>query len=144
MQEIQERINKFVPQYNREDVGLILPEKMEDGSWSAGWWDIRDWYEYYKLLTREEPKYSMKEYSHNSPEGRVLYRDAFYDKEIDSHDNRYVWLIVYNPNTTPPYYDLVHGSGSITSKGGWCFRYESEYDENGKLSTFYIDLDGNK
>jgi hypothetical protein len=30
---------------------LSKPIKQEDGSWSPGWWDIRDWYDYYSTLT---------------------------------------------------------------------------------------------
>jgi hypothetical protein len=38
---------------------------MADGSWTPGWWDIRDWAAFYKLLTAttEDPPYTMKWYS---------------------------------------------------------------------------------
>jgi hypothetical protein len=42
---------------------LVAPQKAADGNWTPGWWDIRDWYEYYTLLMDEQPNYTMKWYS---------------------------------------------------------------------------------
>lgn len=143
--DIKDRINNFKPQYSTR-AGLVPPIKNKDGSWSPGWWDIRDWHEYYTVLKQSTPVYSMKEYSHNNLEGCVAYKDVFlpgsryYNKRY--HDS-YVWLVIYETR-----YDRInvqHGSGNpMEDKGSWCFRYQSEYDENHNVYTYYIDNDGNK
>ena len=121
--------------------GLKQPVKLPDGSWSEGWWDIRDWHDYYVALTNKEPSYSMKEYSTNNISGCVPYIDAFpnnspYYDEDDS--DSYIWLIIYNPRTN--HINIQHGSGNPTSPGSWCFRYQSEYKEDGSLFTYYVDI----
>jgi hypothetical protein len=44
---------------------------MVNGDWTPGWWDIRDWASYYKLLTGNDtdPPYSMKWYSRGDERG---------------------------------------------------------------------------
>ena len=40
----RERIDYLVDKLNKWTNKFPLPKKLEDGSWTAGWWDIRDWY----------------------------------------------------------------------------------------------------
>jgi len=47
--EIHKRIHDFTPKYEVPEV-LDAPKRNEDGSWTPGWWDIRDWYEYYYII----------------------------------------------------------------------------------------------
>ena len=141
---INDRLDNFKPQYPVIE-GLKRPEKLPDGSWSEGWWDIRDWHDYYVALTNKEPSYSMKEYSTNNISGCIPYIEAFpndspyYD---DNYRDEYVWLIIYEPEDNT--INLQHGYGNPTSIGSWCFRYQSEYKEDGSLSTYWVDTAGNK
>jgi hypothetical protein len=51
IKEVQDQIASFEIQYPASLYGLTKPIKQPDGSWSAGWWDLRDWYNYYYFLT---------------------------------------------------------------------------------------------
>lgn len=132
------RIDKFNLKYEIP-AGLPKPIKQVDGSWSAGWWDIRDWYDYYCALTLEEPAYTMKWYSRNDMDGCVPARS------LPGHENAsessYVWLIVYNPKN-PGHFNLQHGSGNPNNKPILKTLHWSYYDSKGKLHT-EIYKDGN-
>jgi len=141
---INDRLDNYEPQYPIIE-GLKQPVKLPDGSWSEGWWDIRDWHDYYVALTNEEPNYSMKEYSKNNASGCVSYIEAFPNNSPyyeSGNSDRYVWLIIYNPRTNR--INIQHGSGNPTARGSWRFRYQSEYREDGSLFTYYVDTAGNK
>ena len=45
------KVINFEPSYTSSfPVYLDKPVKQVDGSWSPGWWDIRDWHDYYVLI----------------------------------------------------------------------------------------------
>ena len=117
---------------------LEAPIKQENGSFSPGWWDIRDWYEYYKLLTDgEEPNGTMKWYSHNSIEGCVPIRTVANHLPLTSsyipiNDNTYVWLVIITPQGKA---NVQHGYGNPNNTASLRTYYESHYDENGKVVT---------
>lgn len=123
-------VKSYNPQHISEiPLDLQHPTKNEDGSWTAGWWDIRDWHDYYVLLTGKEPNGTMKWYSHNSPEG-CCYMPEF---------NSYVWLIIKRTSSQGIIsYNTQHGSSLTLSeqKGYNCTYYETEYTdkENGVYS----------
>ena len=53
------------------NINLTLPQWVNDsdgGYWGPGWWDIRDWARYYKLImnTDETPNATMKYYSYGT------------------------------------------------------------------------------
>ena len=102
---------------------LVMPERQADYSWSPGWWDIRDWCEYYTLLTDEVPSYTMKWYSQNDETGCIPIAD------ITGHENNtgYCWLIIRTPAGS---YNFQHGSGNPANQGMICTLYESFYDES--------------
>lgn len=117
---------------------LETPIKQENGSFSPGWWDIRDWYEYYKLLTDgEEPNGTMKWYSHNSIEGCVPIRTITRHLPLTSsyipiNDNTYVWLVIITPQGRA---NVQHGYGNPNNAASLRTYYESYYNENGKVVT---------
>ena len=144
--EIYNRVHAFTPQYTIPEP-LNAPKRNEDGSWTAGWWDIRDWYEYYHVIKQEYPNGTMKWYSYNSLEGCLnLYQDMpdfvkneWYDSDF-YNKNTYVWLLerkLQNFGGNQRYHwNLGHGSGNaLTSKPRLCTYYESYLDEDGKLHT---------
>lgn len=105
-----------------------LPKKLEDGSWTAGWWDIRDWYEYYQLLTGEIPNATMKWYSSNTRDGCTWV------------DNRYAWLVIMEQWNNSWNADYTHGSStSYGNRSYICTKYISYLDENGKIITEKTD-----
>jgi len=75
--EITDRLKAFEPHYKKVLPNLLSPTKNPDGSWTPGWWDIRDWHDYYMLLCQEEPNKTMKWYSFNNDEGSIVVKDAF-------------------------------------------------------------------
>ena len=139
LQGVYDRINSFELSYEVPSA-LQKPTKQADGSWSAGWWDIRDWYEYYQALTLEIPQYTMKWYSKNSLEGCVK-TNTLPGRE-NYGDESHVWLVIYNPETGA--YNTQHGSGNpYSGKTDLETLYWSYYDENGKLQTeIYKDENG--
>ena len=125
--------------------GFKPPVQQEDGSWSAGWWDIRDWYEYHKLLTGEGPNYTMKWYSQNDATGAVPVWDlpGFNEKDYPGYENKYAWTIsTYTTEDSDKniirHISLGHGSGSILGDieaASMSTRYESYYNEDGEYKT---------
>lgn len=126
--DITDRIASFSFKYSMPDNRFIAPTKQEDGSWSVGWWDIRDWYEYYTLLKQESPNGTMKWYSHNNAEGcvRVNTLIPWYNP------NLYSWLVAVQPDGT---LILNHGASELGTQIRECTYYTSVLDENGKLIT---------
>lgn len=86
---------------------LQAPQKLEDGSYTAGWWDIRDWYRYYQIIKKEIPNRTMKWYSKNNEWGCVPLNT------IPGYEYRtgHVWLVIKRPNGT---YNVQHGSGTYS------------------------------
>lgn len=68
-QKVRKRIEREIKNFSLEYPpiqGLQTPIKKADGSWTSGWWDIRDWHKYYKILTGHDPTYHMRMYATNS------------------------------------------------------------------------------
>lgn len=132
--EIYEKIYSYTLQYYIPEE-LQKPERQLDGSWSPGWWDIRDWAEYYKLMlnTTETPAYTMKWYSQNDETGCVPlntipgYEDA--DPEKD------VWLIIKNTKNNT--YNVQHGSNAYPGKARREVCYYSVLDNSEKGYSTY-------
>ena len=122
---------------------LELPKKQEDGSWSAGWWDIRDWYNYYSILNDEIPSYTMKWYSRNDLEGCLpaLSVPVNYIPQYKLNANSHVWLLIRQPNGL---YNPQHGNGNPANNATLCTLYESQYtDETQTKYTTTKVLDAN-
>ena len=116
-----ERIDSFKRLYENPP-GLIEPQRLANYDWTPGWWDIRDWYEYYNLLTRSIPSYSMKWYSQNDESGCIpINTIPGYEQ-----NNGYCWLIIKRPDGS---YNFQHGSGNPSGSGRNCTLYESYYDD---------------
>ena len=125
LENVYNRINTFNLSYSIPD-GLSKPQKNSDGSWSAGWWDIRDWYAYYNALTLTVPEYTMKWYSRNDLEGCV--RAFSLDVEYSSTyltESSYVWLLIYNSNSGK--FDASHGNGNPNNGGADKTLYRTYY-----------------
>ena len=163
--EYLENIKSFMPAYGVPS-NLKSPEKKEDGSWTAGWWDIRDWAEFYERITGEMPKYSMKYYSKNKSDIEYLNThdnnpagnpDAGYMRIGDlnipnnqlpsaSYNNYYAWLIIKNPVNQGGKYNFQHGSGTPNIKRRTkCYKAASvmledyHYDEKYIVNAGYGD-----
>ena len=131
------KINSFEPIHEVPN-NLAAPKKLENGGWSAGWWDIRDWYQYYTLLMDEQPNYTMKWYSQNDETGCIP------QKDIPGYENstQYCWLIIQNKDGS---YNFQHGTGSPTGSSRTCTLYHSYYDSeapNGYKTEVLRDADG--
>ena len=109
---------------------LPAPRQENDGSWSEGWWDIRDWCTYYTLLTDEIPSYTMKWYSRNDTAGCVPASSLpiTYTNSSLGSDN-YVWLLIRNRDGR---YNAQHGSGNPDRGATTCYLWESHYDESAR------------
>ena len=143
IESIHERIQNYTLRYDVPEK-LPKPRKQKDGSWSPGWWDIRDWHDYYYLLTHTIPSYSMKWYSKDGYNGCVPANSLDIDYGRDNVDDWYVWLLVHYHNTN--IYELGHGSKGIPEgEGHDRTLYESYYNKDGKMvTTFVLDEFGNR
>lgn len=130
-EEIMEAAQNFRPKYQAENIWQNLipsPQRQIDGGWGPGWWDIRDWYDYYTLLTQTDPNATMKWYSYNGKEG------------CTKIGNYYTWLITmlkYNNG-----WEINFNHGYSTSYGKIpveCTKYVSSLDDNGSLVTTKTD-----
>ena len=116
---------------------MDAPEKMSDGSWTPGWWDIRDWHDYYLTLTQEEPEFTMKWYSTNDLTGCLRIGDVFPNQRGNASMDSYCWLVVVEDNGT--YFNYQHGSGNPFNGSTRCLKYRSYYDESGHLHTAIVE-----
>lgn len=120
IEEIYNKIYSYELQYSVPDE-LTKPERQLDGSWSPGWWDIRDWAKYYQLMlnTEEIPKYTMKWYSQNDETGCIPLKNI--PGYEDDNRNRSVWLIIKDTKTGN--YNIQHGSSTYpgTPKRELCY-----------------------
>ena len=133
-------IQAFQPVYPQPDE-LKAPMKRADGSWTAGWWDIRDWATYYKILTAttEEPPYTMKWYSTGDETG---YQKLTLSTASGSLDwTGYVWLVIRKKSQydNSYYYHVGHGgtpeSWFNPNAKETCTLYRSYYDDKGRIRT---------
>lgn len=109
--QIKEELKAFKPKYSLPSY-LESPRRKENGEWYGGWWDIRDFHDYYKMLTGISPNGTMKWYSQNDESGCVsLYDLPGYNLGINL--DKKVWLIVIDPETGD--IDISHGSSSYIS-----------------------------
>ena len=135
---IRERIINFQPRHGVYKDLLQKPEKQDDYSWSPGWWDIRDWCEFYSILTLEQPIYTMKWYSRNDEKGCVDISSlpSELPQKSNYNPNGQCWLIIIeNPFTEKELINLQHGSGVFSSTKISCTKYYSYYMPNGDLRT---------
>lgn len=154
VEEFKKRLQNFDLQYTdrpdilkRADVHLDPPTKNEDGSWSPGWWDIRDWYNYYVTFKQEIPNGTMKWYSRNNLEGCQMVKDVL--PTYYSNTNGSVWLVIVNPSKAPgtegsqitsTQISLAHGSGVANENSRReCTYYTSYINEQGKLITAPVE-----
>lgn len=134
LNKVYDRIKSFNLQYS-VPTELQAPKKQEDGSWSPGWWDIRDWYNYYFTLTLTIPSYTMKWYSRNDVDGCVRAKDLPLDYvEQYLSDQSYVWLLIKQKDGR---YKAQHGTGNPANAGYQCTLYHSYYtnEEAGEFQT---------
>lgn len=137
--EIETEIKKDLGDYTFKHIDDYLlplekPKKLSNGSYTAGWWDIRDWHDYYYSLTGEEPRGTMKWYSSNDLNGCVPL-NTLPGKSTDS-SSRYVWLIVVEKNRQGEItINTQHGSGNPLSGGRICTYYESYPNDHGGYTT---------
>ena len=97
------KINAFNLEYPVTE-GLAAPIKQVDEQgncigWTPGWWDIRDWYNYYTLLGNTSPNHSIKWYSQNNPDGYVFIK-TLPGYKTHGLRNFTCWLIVDNLDGT--------------------------------------------
>ena len=163
--EIGEReraIKSFTLQYSTIDEnglnqdGLTAPKPLGDGTWTPGWWDIRDWARYYKLLTNttKDPSGTMKFYSSNDENGCVLFSTIAHleginnrYKTIDENTNRKnsVWLLEITKNNInfPQSINLGHGFGIYNNENRRTqYYHDSTINENGTVVTTKTDITG--
>ena len=142
LKEVNDRIQSFTLKESYSD-GLTVPVKNTDGSWSAGWWNIKDWHDYYYALTLSEPNYTMKWYSKNSIDGCVLAKSLNIEYDRNISDDAYVWLLI--KKGTNGKFNPQHGSGNpTTGTGRNCTLYESYIDSKGVVQTKKVlDSNGN-
>ena len=126
---------------------LTAPIQMADGSWTPGWWDIRDWAAFYKLLTAttEDPPYTMKWYSTGDETG---YQWVTVPNLMGTTWSGYAWLLIYYYTSNFAHtkgYATGHGaSQSISGSTSTCTLHYSYYRPDGSIATdIYEDADGN-
>ena len=162
---INDGLDAFSPEYslpgplkvNRHGMSTT-PQKLLDGSWSPGWWDIRDWAKYYEIITDKKPSGTMKFYSKNDLDieanANGTLKDGTYDpgyvpisdlgltERQGGRDYGYTWLVIYNPRTD--HYNFQHGSGTPNYDSLSTRTYhESYYLPNGRYETEYANQEGN-
>lgn len=128
---VNQELAEFQLEHPIENDILTKPKKLADGSWTPGWWDIRDWASYYKLLTNTtiDPPYTMKWYSKNDHTG--------YEAVTVNGRTQYAWLIIDEGK----YWNFQHGSSSTlpSSKTRLCTKYESYLNTDGTYTTTKTD-----
>ena len=132
VKDLNERLKNYKQTYGVASAKLQLPQKLSDGSWTAGWWDIRDWYEYYYVLKGEYPNGTMKWYSYNNSEGcvRIDSIPGYNSVSWGTH----CWLIIADGKTGK--FQFGHGSGSPESGNSRkCTYYESVLNSDGTITT---------
>ena len=118
------KVNSFTKQYNINEK-LALPEELKDEEgnrigWGPGWWDIRDWYNYYELLVKSAPNGSIKWYSQRDTTGYVVIK-TIPGYETNTYRNFACWLLVDNGDGT---FEML-GRGYPSTSQRECTYYES-------------------
>lgn len=135
--EVGKAIQDFEMKKGLGNTRLQEPRKRDDGSWTPGWWNIEDWYEFYYLLKQEYPNKTMKWYSQNTLEGAPLVSSIpGYEQKVDSYykkPNYRCWLIIESKGTGK--YNLQHGAGDPSSPKELERCFYSYIDENGTIQT---------
>lgn len=140
IEEIYKKIYSYELQYSVPDA-LEKPQRQLDGSWSPGWWDIRDWVEYYKLMlnTEEDPKYTMKWYSQNDNSGYQCIEATWYSESNSNfirptQGSKYVWLIEVDEQGR---WSHTHGGCDLErlNRTRKCYKYEFDWNEYNKGSS---------
>ena len=132
--EVQEQIANFELSYPASLAGLDNPIKQSDGSWSAGWWDIRDWYNYYYFLTQTYPNKTLAIYTKNNWDGCIYGRNLPQLSLISSQS--YIWLYVINSNGIVNSTILNNYNQYNPNRGYLNIPiYESHKKEDGSIST---------
>ena len=118
-----------------EELREYAPTKNANGSWSPGWWDIRDWARFYELLTDEAPNGTMKFYSRGDATG-CLPISTLGGTYASAADTDCVWLIGIRNNGS---IDTAHGRGAFGVYSRLCKYYTSTM-ENGQVVTTETDI----
>lgn len=139
IKEVQDQIASFEIQYPASLYGLTKPVKQTDGSWSAGWWDLRDWYNYYYFLTQSYPNKTLKWYANTGFNGCQL-ATSLPGLKYAARD-LWVWLYVLSDsgkvdidnginvhNTKSPSQEKIESS----------IGHESYLDDNGNVVTIAL------
>lgn len=136
------KINTFTPKYSISSK-LTKPSeiKNEEGDrigWTAGWWNILDWYEYYQLLLKEAPNGSIKWYSQNSTDGYVLIK-TIEGYQTDPYRNFACWLVADNNKAGNEGFTMLGRGFPSPNYLRECTYYES-YTINGQIVTRKTDI----
>ena len=132
---VYDRIKNFEMQYglaNLNGLNLTAPVKQANGSWSPGWWNIKDWGRFYQLLNDDIPKGTMKFYSRGDENGCIPIRslgDAYSSYPMSTC----VWLIEVNTQTGTV--SFGHGRGAYGTAVRNCVYYESEIVNDNVVTT---------
>lgn len=133
---VSEQILSFSLKHTNLPPGLTPPMRLANGDWSPGWWDIRDWHDFYVLLTHKEPMGTMKWYSHNNSDGCVLIKDLIVpqnEAELAAYRNSNVscWLVIVKQRANGTYqYNFQHGSGIFSTNNAYRKTYYESYYTN--------------
>ena len=136
---LPEEIKNFTLTEKYPVQGLEKPIKKSDGTWTPGWWNIKDWARYYKLLKRtdEDPRGTMKFYSSGDENGCVNVSTVANLPGINlpaNSENSSVWLIeIINYANGRTVVNLNHGCGVYGTHQRECSYKESYEKENGSL-----------
>ena len=126
---VKKEILNFKPKHQLHPI-LTAPQMKYDGSWTPGWWDIRDWAEYYKMITnsKEDPLYTMKWYSQGDSTGYEAVTTRWGSNNNVSE--KYVWLIIEDEKGNLSYghggcdYDKLKDSRKCTK---YAFNWDKYY-----------------
>ena len=107
----------LTPEYvgKMQQYNLSYPEKNNvTNRWSPGWWDIRDWARYYRMIKGlfDDPNGTMKFYSSGDEDGCVPISSLNLNPEYAILNNSIqgsLWLIMINKETKKV--NLQHGTG---------------------------------
>ena len=134
LEKFKHRINSFSLQYPITIDGMAAPKPILEGEdrvgWEVGWWDIRDWYEYYSLITKTEPNGSIKWYSQRNESGYVKI-GTLPNYSRDTYRQFACWLLADNNDGT---FDILGVGYPSPSNLRECTYYESSL-VNGRVVT---------
>ncbi len=142
VQQRLEQLDNFQLQYTNglDALHLAKPIRKQNGyGWEPGWWDIRDWAAYYKLVTdtQEDPNGTMKFYSSNDGNGCISIGKLI-DDDVDlpsyytnpSYQNHHVWLLEIRYGAL----NFYHGMGQYRNDVTTLCTYYTSTLINGNLT----------